>query len=283
MSRALKYTTAVFYLFLILLLTTATVGSYLGDIASRTVYLLGAAAILVFAVSVSRGLKRQREEDAGVVEVRRDILTLDLKAVRLTAPLVAPVVGLIFLVSYLTSLVLWSFGITGAEVEILPPLDMIVIHALIPSLVEEAIFRFVPMLLLAPYSGRWCVVISSVGFALVHLDLFQIPYALVAGVLLMGVNLICDSVWPSVIIHFLNNTLSVVWISCSLDGVSAAIYVSVLVALSLIGIAAVLVRREKYITSCRSVLGRGESCGSLLPFFGFVAVAVVITVTNLLV
>ena len=51
MSRALKYTTAVFYLFLILLLTTATVGAYLGDIASRTVYLLGAAAILVFATT----------------------------------------------------------------------------------------------------------------------------------------------------------------------------------------------------------------------------------------
>ena len=282
MTKALKYTTAVFYLFLILLLVRATLGSYLGDIAGNAIYLVGAAAILLFGLSLSAALKREREEASGVIEHRRDVLTMDGGAVGTMLPLIAPTVGVVFLFSYLTSLLLWAAGLEGSEVELLPLFDMLVLHAVIPALVEEMIFRFLPMLLLAPYSHRWCIVASSVGFALIHLDLFQIPYALVAGVLFMGVNLLAGSVWPSVIIHFINNSLSVIWIMYCSDGTSAAIFVSVLAALSVIGLAVVLVHRRHYLGLCRGLLQGGEPCRNMLPFASIIALTLFITVTNML-
>jgi hypothetical protein len=68
------------------------------------------------------------------------------------------------------------------------------------------------MRLLSEHSRRGTILISAFFFALVHHDLFIIPYAFIAGVIFMTIDIALDSVIPSLIIHFLNNSLSVILI-----------------------------------------------------------------------
>lgn len=282
MSKAIKYTTAVFYLFLILLLATSMLRSYAGSLAANAVYLFGTFFILLFALSASRRLKTEREEEKGLVEISRDALTVDRSALGSVLPLFAPIIGVTFLTSFLTSLLLGAIGVQGSAVEQLPLFQMLLVHALIPTLAEEVIFRLIPMLLLMPYNRKLCIIISSLGFAFIHMDLFQIPYALVAGILFMSVDLLAESVLPSVILHLLNNTVSVIWILYCTDGASAAVFVSALTVLSVFGLAVVIFRRKHYLRLCRDKLRGGEPCKDFLPFASLIAVTLFISVTNLL-
>jgi hypothetical protein len=72
------------------------------------------------------------------------------------------------------------------------------------------------------------------------------PYAFVAGVIFMSVNLAFESMWPSVILHFLNNAMSVIWIKYCVSDKSALIFISLLMALALISSAFLILGRERY-------------------------------------
>ena len=109
---------------------------------------------------------------------------------------------------------------------------MLIIHALLPSFLEEMLFRYLPMKLIAPYSRRLCILLSSAYFALIHFNLFQIPYALLAGLVFITVDLWADSVLPSFILHLLNNVISVLWIKYSASWEFATWYTVILVSLS---------------------------------------------------
>ena len=130
----------------------------------------------------SRKFKREREERAGVAESEATLFGIRADRLGGIAPLIMPTLGVIFLISYLASLLLGLLGLTGATVEDAPLFEMILLHAVLPAVLEEMLFRYLPMKLIAPYSKRLCVVISSAYFALIHMSLFQLPYALLAGV-----------------------------------------------------------------------------------------------------
>lgn len=80
--------------------------------------------------------------------------------------------------------------------------------AIAPALAEETLFRFLTLSILLPYGKKRAVVLSAFLFALFHQSLYQMPYALAAGVVLGAAALYSNSVTLPVLLHFANNLLS---------------------------------------------------------------------------
>jgi membrane protease YdiL (CAAX protease family) len=196
MQKKIDNLSLIYFLFLIILFLS---GAFSG-VLSTIVY------FLAFIVPLVIGLYLAKDEE----NETKKYLTLDYEGVRRTLPIIAPAVSVVIILSALTSFVIYLvFGKTN-NVDVGDAfIPAIIRHALIPAVLEELLFRYLPMRLLLPHSRRSAVLISAFFFALIHHDLFVIPYAFVAGVIFMVVDIAVDSVIPSMIIHFINNLLSV--------------------------------------------------------------------------
>ncbi len=120
--------------------------------------------------------------------------------------------------NYVSDMVTAVFGMFGADnsVEMSyavdSPLSVILYFftvAVIPALVEEFAFRGVILGSLRKYSDALAVVVSAGLFALMHGNFVQIPFAFIGGLVFGFVVVKTNSLLPSIIIHFLNNGLSV--------------------------------------------------------------------------
>ncbi len=156
-------------------------------------------------------------------------LSLDKRGL-LLLPVLLPSLLIIFGLSFVVSLIIYS--LTGAQAD-MPVSGNIIFDvlslAVVPALTEEMFFRYVPLKIIAPLSKKSALIISSVFFAVIHTSFFSIPYALAAGMLFMTIDLITESVWPSVILHFLNNLMSVAWMYGSGIEGFAEIYIAMFV------------------------------------------------------
>ena len=83
--------------------------------------------------------------------------------------------------------------------------------AVFPAFFEEFAFRGVIMQPLRKYGDWFAIIVSGVMFGLVHGNLMQMPFAIIAGVALGYAAIVTDSLWTGIIIHFLNNFLSVIF------------------------------------------------------------------------
>ncbi len=81
--------------------------------------------------------------------------------------------------------------------------------AVVPALVEEFALRGVVLGLLKPYGQGFAIIVSAVIFGLMHGNLVQIPFALVVGLALGFITVKSGSVWTAVLVHFINNAISV--------------------------------------------------------------------------
>ena len=85
----------------------------------------------------------------------------------------------------------------------------IVAIGIIPPLTEELSIRGCIMQPLRRYGDVFAIFASSLLFAILHGNLVQAPFAFIAG---LGLGYICcvtGSLWPSIIVHCLNNSYSV--------------------------------------------------------------------------
>ncbi len=83
--------------------------------------------------------------------------------------------------------------------------------AIIPAFVEEFAFRGVMMGVLRPYSEGLAIFVSSAAFALMHGNFVQLPFTFCCGLVFAYIDVKANSLLPSIIIHFLNNGLSVLF------------------------------------------------------------------------
>ena len=81
--------------------------------------------------------------------------------------------------------------------------------ALVPAFCEEFLFRGVILSNLMPYGKGLAILISSVFFGLMHGNLYQFLYTTAAGVVLGLIYVLTDSIWCSILMHALNNSISV--------------------------------------------------------------------------
>lgn len=81
--------------------------------------------------------------------------------------------------------------------------------AVLPALVEEFAIRGVIMQPLRRYGDKFAILASAIFFAVLHGNLIQAPFALIAGIGIGYAVCITNSVWTGVLIHFCNNLYSV--------------------------------------------------------------------------
>ena len=83
------------------------------------------------------------------------------------------------------------------------------ISAILPAFCEEFLHRGILL-----HAGKKCgnvrysLIISSLLFGLTHLNINQFFYAAILGGLIGYVSLVSNSIYPAIIIHFMNNFLS---------------------------------------------------------------------------
>ena len=200
MKSKTGYLALLYLLFLLLLFASGSLGGVISDV----VY------FLAFLLPLGIALLRERLSGKGACT---SLLGIGSRAAGLVAPLVIPTVVLIYFISVMTSSVIYSlFGAVNA-VDLGENIWLaFLLHALLPALLEELLFRYLPLRIFGRESYPTMIVVSALFFALVHCDLFVIPYAFVAGVIFMAVDVMACSIWPSVMLHVINNAISVIMV-----------------------------------------------------------------------
>ena len=80
--------------------------------------------------------------------------------------------------------------------------------AVMPAVFEEFAFRGVVMQPLRKYGDWFAIIMSAVLFGLIHGNMTQMPFALIAGIALGYISTVTGSLWTGVVLHFLNNFIS---------------------------------------------------------------------------
>ena len=120
--------------------------------------------------------------------------------------------------NYASNLLLGLFDLVGIDANIDmeykcdSALDVILFYvtvAIVPALVEEFAFRGIILGNLRKHSDSFAVLISGVVFGLMHGNFAQIPFATIVGLVLGYITVKTNSLLPAIIIHFLNNAISV--------------------------------------------------------------------------
>lgn len=216
------------------------------------VFLLGYAGVFGgFLFFVAYALAFILPFGVAILICRRDLshkkyLHFGKDTVSMTAPAVPISVLIIIVLSVITSLALALFGMSDDTTLDGNLFSAIIKYAVYPAIFEELLFRYLPLRVLSHKAPGAAIFISAAFFAAVHFDLFQLFYAFVAGAIFMMLDIMTDSVWPSVIIHFINNLLSVLSYFSSDPQAFAGAYLSVLLVLSVIGGINIYLRRGEY-------------------------------------
>ncbi len=223
------------YLFVLLLLVLS--GSFEG-ILQTVIYIL---AFIIPVFGVVFYLEGKEE-----YKVRNDLGYLKIEKKNIgTALCLLPVsILIVLIVSYITSLLIYLvFNKDGGGNARGSAFEATVFNAVLPAIFEELAFRYLPLKLLAKRSPRAAVFASAFFFALIHRSFFSIPYAFVAGILFMAIDIFTDSILPSVVIHFANNILALM--TLGVYGFVLDIYVAFIILFALGGIGLVLLFTER--------------------------------------
>ena len=237
----------IFYTSLVLFeVFVSFVGTLLPEPFTFIFYFLSFLPPLALGYRRYKKEKEEREAAAGIREDTPNFLGLSGKNTALLLPVAALTVALVFLVSYLTSLLLSALDVVGAP-EYTGSFPYLLLRgAILPAMLEELLFRLLPMLLLAPYSKKWAIILPSLLFMLVHPSLYQMPYALLAGLIFIVTDLVFESVLPSIFIHLINNTVSTVWIYYINTETRVAIFASVIGAFAVVSAVIIIVFKREY-------------------------------------
>lgn len=201
------------------------ISSSLSGILSTIIY------NLAFVIPVFVGFYMTRENN-------KNTEFLSPSGIKASLPFIAPTIGVVMLISFITSSVISALTNKSNMVDLGDNVVLAVItHAVVPAVLEEALFRWIPLRAMKGESWTKIIAYSALFFSLIHHSFFSMPYAFVAGVVFMLLDLACASVWPSVIIHFLNNALSVLFIFYGESftfRLSAILVIVALVAISIV-------------------------------------------------
>lgn len=152
-----------------------------------------------------------------------------------------------------------EFGIQlSADVtlyDVYMPADIIVSFitlVILPPLAEEVIFRGLVQNKLLVY-GRWqAIVFSSLLFAFFHMNILQIPYAFVCGMLFGYFTAQTGSVFFSAVLHFVNNLSAFVIMYTGASETVLSIYSAALILIGALSVF-LLLKGKKINPPCLSL------------------------------
>ncbi len=107
-----------------------------------------------------------------------------------------------------------AFGFSGEMPEMPLTNDMWVLVlygitiTIVPPIVEELLFRGMVLQSLRKYGDGFAVVTSAILFGLYHGNFVQMVFAFIAGLVMGLVVVRTNSLWTSILIHFINNSIS---------------------------------------------------------------------------
>ena len=127
---------------------------------------------------------------------------------------IAVITGAAYINSYMVSFfnygvffdeVLWDQPVTTNYQLVLALLTT----AVIPAFVEEFLFRGLILSNLRPFGNTTAVVGSALLFGMMHQNVGQLFYTTVAGLVIGYLYVKTESLWPCILLHFVNNFNSV--------------------------------------------------------------------------
>lgn len=263
MVSRIKTLVAADMLFLLLLSLSGSTGG----IASDIIYYL--AFLAPVGVMLNR-IYQQRDSSGRIIYSEGGDVIADLKSdfsiskenLIFSLPIIFPAVSVILVISVLTSMLLGVFGYENTAVFDESLFVSIITHALVPAVLEELLFRFAPIKLLSE-NKKTSLILSSVMFAFAHSNLFQIPYAFIAGLIFSSLYIITGSILPSMLLHFINNTVSLI----SIYGYTGAAFFIILSSLSIISLAVITIRRKFYKEKLQAIFTKEKIVFSYYPIF----------------
>lgn len=113
--------------------------------------------------------------------------------------------------------------------------------AVLPAILEEIVVRGIIMQPLRRFGDKFAIVASALIFGIMHGNMVQIPYTVVAGLFLGYLAVATGSLWPSIILHFINNFYSVALLAAydnlgdTAGGVVAILFIGLFVLSGIIG------------------------------------------------
>lgn len=122
-----------------------------------------------------------------------------------------------FVTSIFASFMSEFFNFTPKQPKIDTPTDFfggsiyIITTAVLPALVEEFMYRGAIYGTLKKFGKPLAILLSAMLFGLMHGNLIQIPFAFIVGLGLGFITAESNSVWPAVIVHFLNNLMACIF------------------------------------------------------------------------
>lgn len=129
-------------------------------------------------------------------------------------PMIFAGIAIIRAASFINALLLQGVVVGYPSVDTEPTVYGLVLEviyiALVPAICEEFLFRGVILENMLPYGKTGAIIGSAVLFGIMHQNAAQLFYAMIAGLVFAFAYTKTGSLWTGMIIHFLNNALSVV-------------------------------------------------------------------------
>lgn len=161
--------------------------------------------------------------------------------------------------------------------------------AVIPAVVEEFCIRGVVLQPLRRYGDKFAIIMSAAIFSILHGNMVQIPYTLVAGIYFGYLCVATGSLWPSIVLHFVNNMFSVIQLvvmSNYGEKASVAALFIMMGVLAAVGIAGgVIFFNMRYKTTLKqgvNTLKAGEKTASVLKSPAMIVAIVFMLITTVL-
>lgn len=114
--------------------------------------------------------------------------------------------------------------------------------AIVPALVEEFSFRGIVLGLLKKHGEGFALIVSSILFGVMHGNFEQIPFAILVGLILGYIYIKTKNIWACVIVHCVNNAVSVIFsyfeniMTANLQNVLYIVYLIISMMAAIIGI-----------------------------------------------
>lgn len=143
-----------------------------------------------------------------------NIKKVDGKTVLISIAIGFIVFILTIIISFLFSLILSFFGYVGGGasqgISSWPEFfNAIILIAILPAIGEEFLHRGFLIHGLGKLGVRKTILYSALLFGLIHMNIGQFFYATIIGVVLGAVAIFSRSIIPAIIVHFMNNAISV--------------------------------------------------------------------------
>lgn len=243
MTEKIKIITIIDLLFLFIL---GAAGSLENKVLSDIFY------YLAFLIPIGMGLCyifKKREPVHSAAPISPNDFTLKKDEAILALPLIMPEIFAVLLISVATSTLMNLLGQNNTTSFNEPFGYAVLIHALIPAVLEELLFRFIPIKLIGKGEEKTAIILSSLMFAFAHVSLFQIPYAFVAGIIFASVYIATGSILPTVFMHFLNNLVSLM----TIYGIGSSWLIPLCLVLLIISVLIIIIRRKVYLNALKTL------------------------------